>query len=634
MRFVVLDFESYFDKDYTFSKLGTEEYTRDPRFEAHGAAIKFAPDLPARWWSRDELPALFAEIDWSDVFLISHHAQWDHLALSHWYGVRPRWSGCTLSMARLMLGNHISVSLESVRKEFGIPPKTTPYNLFIGKHWHEMDARTQELVAAGACDEVESISTIFGALLKRGFPLEELAVIDTIIKMHSQPVLGADMAILRDIWKNEAVKKRDAMATLGVVKAELQSADKFAELLRQAGVEPETKTSPKGNDIWAFAKTDAFMQDLLEHWDDRVRLLAEARIGAKSTLMQTRAATYGRMARRGPLCVYLRYAGTGTLRPAGGDGSNFLNLKRKDPDSPRQASPIRRAILAPEGFLLGPVDSSQIELRVCMYLAGQQDVLDVLRAGGDPYVDLASQFYGEPIYKPKKDDPRAKEMEQKRGAGKQGCLLCIYGAAAVQFQKTARAGLYGPPIDMTIEEAERFVTITRQSMPALCAPRTGYWATANRMLARLAGGEPCQWGPLEVRDKRLYLPNGCPIIYDTLEYHVPDEEEREKLKPHEWDGFWRLRTCQGWKKMWGQKLVQNVCEAASRVIVSQAMIRITAMGYRVLNWPYDELLCLIPKDGKEQWHLDRCLAEMKKTPDWLPGIPLDAEGSLSDRYEK
>ena len=47
---------------------------------------------------------------------------------------------------------------------------------------------------------------------------------------------------------------------------------------------------------------------------------------------------------------------------------------------------------------------------------------------------------------------------------------------------------------------------------------------------------------------------------------------------------------------------------------------LTAMGYRVLNHPYDELLTLIPKDGREQEHVERCVAEMKKTPDWLPGL--------------
>jgi hypothetical protein len=43
---------------------------------------------------------------------------------------------------------------------------------------------------------------------------------------------------------------------------------------------------------------------------------------------------------------------------------------------------------------------------------------------------------------------------------------------------------------------------------------------------------------------------------------------------------------------------------------------------------------LIPKDGKEQWHLDRCKVEMVREVPWLPGLPLDVEGTFGERYSK
>lgn len=211
---------------------------------------------------------------------------------------------------------------------------------------------------------------------------------------------------------------------------------------------------------------------------------------------------------------------------------------------------------------------------------------------------------------------------------------CGYGAAGLQFQRTAKNGLYGPPVDISIEDANAFVALYRETNSSICGKNTGYWAQAGRMLSRLAGGEPCDWGPLHVEDHRIYLPNGAPLIYDTLEYFKPPPEEAGNYREFEREGFWRVRTRHGWKTMWGSKLVQNVCEAVSRVIVSQAMLRIKAMGYRTLNWPYDELLLLIPRDGHEDKHVERCLIEMKRTPDWLPGLPLDAETSLAERYSK
>jgi hypothetical protein len=624
MNPVVIDYESFYSDDYTLSKMTTENYIRDPRFEAHGAAIKWSPNHNAKWYDEKELRYVLAEHDWTDSFVICHHHQFDGLILSHHYGVQPRLAGCTLSMARLMLGNHIGVSLDSVRQHFGIPLKKTPYNLFKGKHWHEMTPDVQQQVADGCCDEVESIWKIF-CILAKEFPAEEYEVIDTVMRMFTQPVLRADIDLLGKIWERERDQKADRMRALSINEAELQSADKFVALLEAEGVEIEYKTGKNGP-IPAIAKNDDFMRNLLEDENDRIRGLAEARIGAKSTGMQTRAETLGWMASRGPLCVYLRYAGAGTLRVSGGDGANWLNFKR--------ASDLRRSILAPEGYLLAPIDSSQIECRVLHYLAGGPDepVIQQFRQGKDVYIPVASRFYEEEIYKPEQGDPRYDEMVAKRGMGKQGRLMCGYGAAGKQFKATAKAGLYGPPVEISLEDANKFVAMYRKDNPSICAKNTGYWAQAGRMLARLAGGDEMQWGPLTVKDHKLILPSGIAMLYDTLEYHHPDETE--EVREFEMGGYWRVKTRHGWKKMWGSKLVQNICEGVSRVIVSQAMVRITRMGYRVLNWPYDELLVPIPKDGQEQWHVERCVAEMKREVPWLPGLPLDCEVHIGERYSK
>lgn len=457
------------------------------------------------------------------------------------------------------------------------------------------------------------------------FPREELLVIDATMKMFTEPVLRADVDLLAKVWESEEKNKKQRMAALGVTEQKLQSADKFAELLRQEGVEPEFKQGKNGP-IYSFAKTDDFMRDLLEDENDRIRTLAECRLGVKSTGLQTRAETLGFMAGRGPMPVYLRYAGASTLRFSGGDKANWQNFKR--------GSDIRRAIMAPEGYLLAPIDLSQVECRVLHYLAGgpEDEIIQKFRDHEDPYVDLASQFYGERIYKPSKDDPRRDEMEAKRGMGKQGRLMCGYGAAGPKFKATAKNGLYGPPVDIPLEDANNFVALYRRTTPSVCGKGGGYWAQCGRVISRLAGGEPMEFGPLLVKDKRIFLPNGAMMIYDTLEYHRPAEDE--ECKEFERNGYWRYRVRNGWRSLWGSKLTQHICEAVSRVIMTQAMIRIIKMGYRVVNSTHDELLVLIKKDRQEQQHLQKCVTEMKKTPDWLPDLPLDAEAHLGERYEK
>lgn len=629
MRLVVLDFETYFADDFTLSKLSTEAYIRDPRFIAHGAAIKWSPSVDAKWYDEPELRHVLVEEDWSDVLLVCHHAHFDGLILTHHYGVKPRLWGCTLSMARLLLGNHLSVSLDNVRKHFNIPLKTTPYNLFKNKHWGEMTPEVRAQVAAGAEDEVESIWKIFH-LLAQDFPQEEFEVVDTVIRMFTEPVLRGDIDLLARIWQDEEVGKANRATVLGIDPAEIQSADRFADLLREEGIEPETKQGKNGP-IYAFAKTDQFMRDCLDHDLDRVRLLAEARIGEKSTIMQTRAETFGWMERRGSLPVYLNYSGAGTLRPSGGDGTNWLNLKR--------ASPLRKAVKAPNGYLLAPIDASQIEYRCAQWLAGGTDApaLERIRNGQDPYIHTAIKFYKQTIYKPEKNDPRRAEMEAMRGLGKQGELMCIYGASGKQFKISAKNGLYGPSVDIPLDgdgSANEFVKLWREDNPHITARNTGYWQQCEQMLRVLHGGGTVEFGPMLIRNHKIYMPNGAMMNYDTIEWYRPPIEERDKYREFEWDGFWRVKTRQGWKKMWGSKLTQNICEAVSRVIVSQAMIRIVRKGYRVLNWPYDELLCLVPRDGQEDQHLQYLIGELKQPVSWLPGLPLDAEGHLDERYIK
>ena len=154
-------------------------------------------------------------------------------------------------------------------------------------------------------------------------------------------------------------------------------------------------------------------------------------------------------------------------------------------------------------------------------------------------------------------------------------------------------------------------------------------------LKRMANWLSFDWGPMEVRcdvekgTRRIYFPNGTSIIYDSLEWHVPTEDEEGARGPG-----WRIKTRHGWKSIYGSMLVQHMCEAVSRLIMTQAMLRIRRMGFRPVNSTHDELLILIPNDDRAEANMELCRQEMIRTPDWLPGIPLQAEAGLSTRYEK
>lgn len=127
-----------------------------------------------------------------------------------------------------------------------------------------------------------------------------------------------------------------------------------------------------------------------------------------------------------------------------------------------------------------------------------------------------------------------------------------------------------------------------------------------------------------VKDGRIYLPNGAWLNYTTLEYDS------------DWQA-WKIKSRQGWVKLYGGKLVENVVQALARVVLSQAMIRIADMGYKIATCTHDEVVIVLQGDSqmkRAQEHFDWCKAEMERPPAWLPDLPLKVEGGISERYEK
>ena len=171
MNLLVLDFETYFSDDYTLKKMTTEAYIRDPRFETLGCGFIGLKDivtgepLPPTWCNGPDLHYPFDTVDWSNTAVLAHHAQFDGLILSHHYGIKPRFWYDTLSMARLMLGVHLSVGLDNLARHFALQGKTVPYNEFRGKRFADLDRGLLGRLGAGCLHDCELTLTIFQKLL-------------------------------------------------------------------------------------------------------------------------------------------------------------------------------------------------------------------------------------------------------------------------------------------------------------------------------------------------------------------------------------------------------------------------------------------------------------------------------------
>jgi DNA polymerase len=522
----------------------------------------------------------------------------------------------------MMLGNHVKVGLEKLAEFFNLPPKSVPYELFQGFHWHELAPAVRSQVAAGACHDVELTWEIFKRLMTMGFPYEELDMVDLTVRMFTEPMVIGDVELLAEIWQSEAKNKQETLIDLELDKKIVNSTEGFAELLRMEGIEPDTKEGKNGP-TYAFSKRDYFMQELLECDNNRLRTLAEARLGLRSSLLQTRAERWGHMATRGPMCVYLNYCGAHTTRWSGGDKTNFQNATRVDPDNPRTASPLRKSLMAPKGWKFAIVDLSQIERRITAWLAGEWEYLKKFERGEDVYIGTASRFYGREI---------TVEDKEERQLGKIVELQCQFGSGGPKIVATLRN------FGIIISQEEGLAA--RDAFRAEHPLNVELWRVAERYIAFLANGAEAQWGPMAIRDKRIWLPNGAPLIYETLEYHIPaladeaKQSERPSTAVSGQNAGWRLKLRNGWTKLYGGKLVENVVQALARVVFSEAVGRSVKLGYRLVLQSHDEGVFLVPDDGEAEASLAEIRNEFRRIPSWLPGIPLDASGILGDRYAK
>ncbi len=298
--------------------------------------------------------------------------------------------------------------------------------------------------------------------------------------------------------------------------------------------------------------------------------------------------------------------GAHTSRWSGGDDTNFQNWTN--------GSEINSGVVAPDGYLIGEPDCSQIEARLLNFCAGQWDKVEEFRTGADPYVGVASAFYKKPINK--KDHPLERQL------GKIVELQAGYGSGGNKIRSTVRVKSFGKIILSPAEGVEARDAY-RSTHLAISNPNDGYWKQAEWCINRLANFESYDWGPFKIRcdaagrKRRIVLPNGIQLIYDTLEFYSdPDDGDR----------YWRLKTRKGWVKMYGAKLVENLIQALARVVVSQAMIRLKKLGYRCKNTKHDSLWLLIPKgDGRLEEHKAVILREMNRELPWLPGCPLASE---------
>lgn len=604
MDLITIDFETYYDREFSLSKLTTEEYVRDPRFEVIGIGIKIN-DGELEWVSGADyqLKEWLGQFDWANSMVLAHNTMFDGAILNWRFGVDPALWLDTLCMGRALHGVEVSGSLAALAEREKMGKKGTEVLNALGMH--RADFSQERLATYGdyCLNDVNLTYRLFQKFLPQ-FPKKELKLIDTTLRMFLNPVLRLDRALLTEHLEDVRGRKQRLLEECGAQTDDLMSNLKFAELLRDLGVEPPMKISPTtGKQTLALAKNDEAFLRLIEHRDWRVQGLVAARLGLKSTLEETRTERFLAIESRGLLPVPIKYYAAHTGRFGGDDKINLQNL----PSRGDNAGKLKKAILAPEGYSIIDSDSSQIEARVLAWLAGQEDLVQAFANKEDVYKKMASQIYGK---------PEKEVTKSERFVGKTTILGAGYGMGAIKFQ--AQLKTFGVAVE--IEEARRIVDVYRKTNPQI----TALWRQAQTMLVAMSRTEPAGLGKKGVlhiapRDSAIILPNGLMMRYDDLQIH-----EGEK------GAEFSYRTRKGRTRIYGGKVIENVCQALARCVIGEQMLQI-GKRYKVVLTVHDAIACVCKDEEVQeaQAYVEAC---MRWTPKWAEGLPLNCESGVGKSY--
>lgn len=613
MQVIVLDFETYYDSEYSLRKMTPVEYILDPRFETIGCAVMDG-DAPAVWMTEQELREYLALLP-PKVAVVSHNALFDMCILAWRFNYVPFLMIDTLGMARAWLGHALkSLSLDRVATHLGIGVKGNTVHKVQGMGLAAIKAAGfYEEYAAYSANDAELCWDIYRTLLKQGFPVQELAVMDTVLRCAVIPRFMLDQSKLALHLHNIMAMKEGLLAKCGMTtRDDLMSNDKFAEALRLLGVEPPTKTSlTTGKETYAFSKTDPDFLALEEDPNPAVGALVSARLGVKSTIEETRTKRLMSIANltwpskpSGLMPMPLRYSGAHTHRLSGDWKLNMQNLPS------RGNTAIRESIIAPPGHVVLACDASQIEARIAAWFAGQTSMVNAFANGEDIYSQFASTVFGYPVEK--------KTHKVERFIGKTAILGLQYGLGWEKFRRTVALqskAQVGTEVKMSDEEAANVVRLYRETYSSI--PKM--WRSLSDMIPRMTSAALNHvLHPVTFEHEKVRLPSG---LY--LHYHKLNNK----------NGQWWFEHGGMPKYIYGGKMLENIVQSLARICVMDAAVRIRKrVDYMHLNLQvHDELVYIVPGELAAEAE-SVVMEEMRRRPTWGPDIPLDCEAGIGPSY--
>jgi DNA polymerase len=636
---LMIDFECYFDTEYSLTKMSTIEYITDKRFEFTGVGYAVSPNFHACFSHRTEQAIRGLQVRYGDnlerITCSFKNARFDATVLQEKFNIVPPYIVDVDDLAR-HYDSKMRHDLATLCVMFKIGEKGDTMQ-FKGLHLKDMTPDVKEKLEEYCKNDINKQCKLFKILMDLlTWPELELPLARHTLGLYLEPKLQFDFTLASSVFADMEVILNDIIEASGQTKKLLGSRIAIVDALQSLLPEGEKVPMKMGKKelIPALAKDDEEMQELLGHESGAVRKFCEARIAIKSWPTHIKRIKSMIAQARASYCllrVPLNYHGCHTGRPTGGEKINLLNLGgkgRTGQGTHKLIAMVRKLLIAPPGKTLVICDSAQIECRLEMWLVGQDDLITGFINGDDIYSQFATILFGCEVRKSTEDDPPdlKRELDLMRGFGKDAILGAGYGMGAARFYQNCRKN---PDLRPLFDDGTydfRFVEKLIKTYRTTYSKVPKFWKTVEGFF-KLVIRFPNESIEYKILDRVLltfYNMNGTVCIKlpsgRVLYYRHACISRGGKIK-------WQ------WGTLYGALLVENIVQSIARDLLMTWVLWCEDDGIPVVTHCYDEIVA-IGKDDEAEDDLALMHEIMCTNPEWAEGMPLDAEGMISKFYTK
>ena len=535
-----------------------------------------------------------ADFDWSllnNNRILSHNASFDqHL---YYYGVENKWWPaidfaewhCTADMVACLglprsLKNASSVVL-------GITVDKSTRDNMSGKKWSAMTADFQKEVIEYAIKDSDYCLELWQKLSDKWSERErKISLVNRKAVFNGIPI-DADLLHESIAGINQTLfNTEESIPWVG--ERPVLSRIAFNDECRKNGLEPPASLALDSDEANEFLDTNSGQYP----WINAVRNYRRIN-SLKRKLESFDKATMD----DGRFYGGLMYFGAHTGRFSGSGGNlNLQNLPRGE-----MFGVDLRSLIAPaKGYRLLAVDLSQIEVRTLCWLAEDKDTMSEIAASDDIYEAFAIRFglWDKDKGSMRENDPKTRHMVKAIVLG------CGYGCGPEKFAMISK---------MDPLEAEGAVNLYRTKMKKVVS----LWRKYNEDMG-LSRDQQDEFS--------IDLPSGRSLNYGRLQavsqkgrtQYVAMMNKHSKKMP---------------VKVYGGLLAENASQALARDIFCDMLCRIHDAGLKIIFHVHDEVVLEVPEETANL-DLQRVIKIMSTPPEWIPDIPLAAEGSILTKYTK